>query len=262
MKGKCFFAFVLLTAVMVPSVEAQVGSSGCMIDSFGFRWSLTVTSLVGCVRTYTGTVELGDPGGPWTVTGSSNDCNRSIMLRADNPPPDGDPGCDHGDGYVDWFAYSGVIYFFNGRTWFLSGTWANACTFNGTWEGRARLGPCPAPLDAPPVEGVTPASSLDAAASAPVSDLETSPDGYALAPSAPNPFSRETSISFALPEAAQVDLRVYDVLGRVVATLVDEERGAGTHTVAFDASSLPAGTYVYRMEAGSYSEARQMMVVK
>lgn len=57
-------------------------------------------------------------------------------------------------------------------------------------------------------------------------------------------------------------LKVFDVLGREVTTLVDEAKHAGKHSVAFDATGLPSGVYFYRLTAGSYVETKRMMVLK
>src|SRR5690606_12454626 len=68
---------------------------------------------------------------------------------------------------------------------------------------------------------------------------------------APNPFARQTAISYEVAAASDVRLAVYDVLGREVAVLVDARQDAGTHRATFDASGLAAGTYVYRLVVGS-----------
>ena len=80
----------------------------------------------------------------------------------------------------------------------------------------------------------------------------------------PNPFNPATSIQFALPDAQHVFLRVFDVLGRPVATLVDgKTMSAGTHTIRFDASGLASGVYVYRLEVDNAPvQSRQMLLVK
>ena len=78
----------------------------------------------------------------------------------------------------------------------------------------------------------------------------------------PNPFNPATTISFTLPEASPVTLKVFDLLGRVVATLAQETLEAGVHTVQFDASYLPSGTYFYRLEAGTLSATKQLTVLK
>ena len=90
------------------------------------------------------------------------------------------------------------------------------------------------------------------------------PEAYALAQNYPNPFNPATNIRFRLPQAEQVTLRVFDVLGREVAALLDNTSLAGgEHTVRFDASGLTSGVYLYRLEAGaSFVQTRRMMLVK
>ena len=78
----------------------------------------------------------------------------------------------------------------------------------------------------------------------------------------PNPFNPVTTIRYSLPSEAHVNLVVYDVLGRQVATLVGETMHAGAHEVHFDAARLSSGTYIYRLEAGGHSLNQSMMLVK
>ncbi len=78
----------------------------------------------------------------------------------------------------------------------------------------------------------------------------------------PNPFNPTTQIEFSLPQAADVNLTVYDVLGRRVATLVDGKRQAGKHSVSFDASNLSSGVYLYRLRADGVNKSRKMLLVK
>ena len=90
------------------------------------------------------------------------------------------------------------------------------------------------------------------------------PEVYALAQNYPNPFNPATAIRFQLPQAEQVTLRVFDVLGREVAALLDNTSLAGgEHTVRFDASGLMSGVYLYRLEAGaSFVQTKRMMLVQ
>jgi hypothetical protein len=69
-------------------------------------------------------------------------------------------------------------------------------------------------------------------------------------------------LSFALPEAAYVQLTVYDVSGRQVAKLVDGWRDAGTHDVIFDAAGLPSGLYIARLQTESFSASQKVVLVK
>jgi len=65
-----------------------------------------------------------------------------------------------------------------------------------------------------------------------------------------------------LPEAVEVSLRVYDVMGRVVARLVERPMAAGHHRVQFNASRLASGLYLYRIQAGRFTQVRHMILVK
>ena len=78
----------------------------------------------------------------------------------------------------------------------------------------------------------------------------------------PNPFNPTTKISWQSPVNGQQTLKVYDVLGREVATLVDEYREAGSYEVEFDATNLPSGMYIYRLQSGSYSDVKKMILSK
>ena len=78
----------------------------------------------------------------------------------------------------------------------------------------------------------------------------------------PNPFNPATTIAFALPEQARVTLTVYDAAGRVVATLVNGWRSAGSHKVTFDASNLASGIYLYRLTAGNFTAADKLVLLK
>ena len=85
---------------------------------------------------------------------------------------------------------------------------------------------------------------------------------FNLAQNYPNPFNPSTKISYALQNPELVTLRVFDVLGREVATLVNQYQSAGNHTVSFDASSLSSGMYFYKIEAGSFQSIKKMMLLK
>ncbi|TVQ75897.1 MAG: T9SS C-terminal target domain-containing protein, partial [Balneolaceae bacterium] len=88
------------------------------------------------------------------------------------------------------------------------------------------------------------------------------PEGYNLGQNYPNPFNPTTQISFEIGQAGMTSLKVYDLLGREVATLVNSDLPAGSHTIDFDAANLASGTYMYRLEANGYVLTRKMMLVK
>ena len=94
------------------------------------------------------------------------------------------------------------------------------------------------------------------------SEAQTLPADFALSQNYPNPFNPATQIAFALPQAGPVRLAVYDVLGREVAVLVDEHLSAGTHEATFEATGLPSGVYLYRLEAHSFTRTQRMLLAK
>jgi hypothetical protein len=85
---------------------------------------------------------------------------------------------------------------------------------------------------------------------------------FALAQNYPNPFNPATKISFSLPTAEKAVLTVYNSLGQVIKTLLNENLAAGLHQVSFDAVALPSGIYYYKLEAGTYSSVKRMLLVK
>ena len=78
----------------------------------------------------------------------------------------------------------------------------------------------------------------------------------------PNPFNPNTVISYQLPVSSFVKIKVYDVLGNEVATLVNEKQNAGSYSVEFDAGNYPSGIYYYKLEAGDFSEVKKMILLK
>lgn len=88
------------------------------------------------------------------------------------------------------------------------------------------------------------------------------PTEYTLAQNFPNPFNPATEIQFALPVTSAVSLVVFNSLGQEITTLVDETLSAGVYRSTFDASALPSGLYFYRLDAGSFTEIRKMMLLK
>jgi len=88
------------------------------------------------------------------------------------------------------------------------------------------------------------------------------PAAYALEQNYPNPFNPSTTLRYALPKAGVVSLKVYNVIGQEVATLVNEYQTAGTYSVKFDASKLATGMYLYRITSGEFSQVKKMLLVK
>lgn len=88
------------------------------------------------------------------------------------------------------------------------------------------------------------------------------PFSFSVKQNYPNPFNPVTVISYQLPVSSQVILRVYDVLGKEVITLVKENQSAGKHQVNFDGKDLPSGMYIYKVQAGSSLQIKKMLLVK
>ena len=78
----------------------------------------------------------------------------------------------------------------------------------------------------------------------------------------PNPFNPSTTIQYSLPESGQTKIVLYNVLGQVVKTIVDEYKPAGEHFVQLDGSNLASGVYYYRLTIGSYAETRKLSIIK
>ena len=88
------------------------------------------------------------------------------------------------------------------------------------------------------------------------------PTEFKLEQNYPNPFNPATTIKFSVPQMEQVNLKVYDLLGREVITLVNEEKYPGTYEVKFDGSSLASGMYIYSFRAGDFIQTKKMILLR
>ncbi len=95
-----------------------------------------------------------------------------------------------------------------------------------------------------------------------IAQVEVLPQEFGLGKNYPNPFNRSTTIEYSLSKKAKVELVIYDVLGRRVATLVNEEQEAGIHHIEFDSAQLSNGVYFYRLRAGDFAASGKMTLVK
>ncbi len=91
---------------------------------------------------------------------------------------------------------------------------------------------------------------------------QNNPTSFSLSQNYPNPFNPSTVISYQLPLRSYVTLKIYDILGREVATLVNEVKNAGSYSITFNASNLATGIYFYRLQAGSFVQVRKMILLK
>lgn len=99
-----------------------------------------------------------------------------------------------------------------------------------------------------------------------ITDIEQTsssvPKEYLLEQNYPNPFNPATTIQFALPQRSNVTLKLFDILGREVAILVDEELEPGVHKVVFDSKDLASGVYFYRIQAKQFVRTKKLMLLK
>jgi hypothetical protein len=91
---------------------------------------------------------------------------------------------------------------------------------------------------------------------------EQIPTEFALSQNYPNPFNPVTKIEYSLPKESKVKLEVFDVLGRSIATLIDDTKSAGRYAVDFDASRLSSGLYIYRLSASDKLFIKKMLLLK
>jgi uncharacterized delta-60 repeat protein len=95
-----------------------------------------------------------------------------------------------------------------------------------------------------------------------IEDDRTVSNSFVLNQNYPNPFNPSTTISYSLPVQSEVEIKIYDALGKEVAALVNEIKSAGNYSVRWNASSLSSGVYFYRISAGSYTQTKQMLLMK
>ena len=93
-------------------------------------------------------------------------------------------------------------------------------------------------------------------------NFNTLPREFILFQNYPNPFNPSTTIQFQIPNSSFVNLKVYDILGREVTTLVNEEKSAGVYEVEFNADDLSSGIYFYTLKAGKYLQTRKLILMK
>ncbi|MGB5895882.1 MAG: T9SS type A sorting domain-containing protein, partial [Ignavibacteriaceae bacterium] len=93
-------------------------------------------------------------------------------------------------------------------------------------------------------------------------EVEFVPTEFTLYQNYPNPFNPATKIKYSIPKESEVTVKVFDILGAEVITLLNEEKEAGVYEVDFNAQRLASGVYFYRLQAGSFIEAKKMVLMK
>jgi hypothetical protein len=95
-----------------------------------------------------------------------------------------------------------------------------------------------------------------------VEDEETLPTEFALEQNYPNPFNPSTTFRYSIPQTSKVVIKVYDILGNEIATLMDEEKSVGTYELTWNASNLSSGIYFYQLIAGEFRSTKKMILIK
>ena len=88
------------------------------------------------------------------------------------------------------------------------------------------------------------------------------PNNFILEQNYPNPFNPATTIQYQIPKLLHVTLKIYDILGRELATVVNEEQTIGKYEVEFNGSNYVSGIYFYQLQAGNYSSVKKMILIK
>jgi hypothetical protein len=95
-----------------------------------------------------------------------------------------------------------------------------------------------------------------------IDEQQTAPSEFQLSQNYPNPFNPSTKIKYSIPQSSIVELKVFDILGNEIATLINEEKSAGIYEATWYAQNLPSGVYFYQLRAGSFLETKKMLLVK
>ncbi len=93
-------------------------------------------------------------------------------------------------------------------------------------------------------------------------EIDEIPTDYSLSNNFPNPFNPSTKIRYSVPQTSNVMIKVFDILGKEIETLVNEEKPIGTYEITWSAGNLPSGIYFYRLQAGSFVETKKMVLMK
>ncbi|RPI16207.1 MAG: T9SS C-terminal target domain-containing protein [Ignavibacteriae bacterium] len=91
---------------------------------------------------------------------------------------------------------------------------------------------------------------------------ENIPNEFQLYQNYPNPFNPSTEIKFSIPNDVHVNIRIYNLTGEEVLTLLDEDKTTGYYSIIFEGSNFASGVYFYKLEAGSFSDVKKMVLIK
>ena len=157
-------------------------------------------------------------------------------------------------------------------TWFAIDLTAKALVDSFTWQPNDNEGELPRAIDFSPDGSIAYAGTFEVS-TAKIQRFVNGevgvekingiiPKQFQLNQNYPNPFNPTTTISFKTPKKGFVKLEIYDILGRQIKTLINENKEAGNYNIIFDASGLNSGTYIYTLRSGKYQESKKMTVLK
>lgn len=222
--------------------------------NFGSNWLFgATTGLVNSYNIHFNSTTLGLAGGTTILRTTNGGVNYSSI---GTPPGSGNINGIEGSGSNFWYVRGTSVY----RSTNNGDNWASAYTATGTLNDIdfAIVAGCP--------EGWAVGSTgviikmINAVGIG--NNNNQIPNAYKLEQNYPNPFNPSTSISFSIPSAGKVELKVFDALGRETAVLVNEFRQAGNYSIEFDASALSSGVYFYKLVSGNFSDVKKMILLK
>ncbi len=264
------------TGMYLPQAASEAGWNNAMCVIGNNIWFGTNNTKVyrstngGATGSWTGVTTTGNVStyGVWFTSATNGLCVGTIVqkttdggatwVNAGTPGGTGNMTSVGGNGDYYWLSRGNNIYGSSdfGATWTAGG-------YTGTqalWGTSITTGsPCLAGWSVGATGTVVELNGVPVAVNDPTSNI---PTAYKLEQNYPNPFNPTTSITFAMPVAGNVELKVYDLLGKEVASLVSGNLTAGTHVVPFDASVLASGVYIYKITAGSFIDSKKMVLIK
>ncbi len=274
---KIFFSKMDISGIS-PSVAGQfIGFvGGSEPDNFKYHARLSSNGVdngsIFCIFNQSGTTD-GVKYFRTTNYGNFNVINQSVIWTAANGVSNPDMigvrgGNTHRFGFFFWGAADSLKYVSVNAT---GGFTTNSAKMNGVNLTTGAYAPavglryvngdsCFALYSASGPVNVWAASGCSGAITS-VGNTET-PVSFKLSQNYPNPFNPVTKIAYALPKSGLVTLKVYDILGKEVATLVNEVKNTGSYSVDFSASGITSGVYFYKLESNGFSDIKKMMLIK
>ncbi|MEI7484873.1 MAG: LamG-like jellyroll fold domain-containing protein [Ignavibacteriota bacterium] len=235
----------------IKNTNKPIVDNATTLDTIKFITSRVITSVelfLNIQHTFVGdlTINLIAPNGTSrSVVASAGGTGENILTFV----MDGGPVCSTTGFFAPWSYYCGpatAFGSFGGAN--MLGNWILTVADGAAGDQGTILG-WGLRFNGDVVTGVTPVST----------EL---PSKFELSQNYPNPFNPVTKIEYALPKTGLVTMKVYNVLGKEVATLVNEVKNAGNYTVDFNASNLSSGTYFYKIETNGFSDVKRMMLIK